>query len=199
MSFSEEYKKALSDCLKAFDMKSSDIRLLFSKDLFGGRVVSIDDFKFDNCVRIKGSVVVGRPSRPYNEEKRALVFHEVSHLLFFSYIGFREGKNSYKGILNHIAENPELVPWSEVIAEFLTAKYGRLEKYVLSRKFEEWKWWKRKAAFEYAMKTVAYLLDRFEKAGNHYITLLSCLDFCLESEWSRKRMKKTYMLLKGSD
>jgi len=47
---------------------------------------------------------VGKPSRPYEEEKKALIFHEVSHLIFFSFIGFKARKRTYEGIMSFAAK-----------------------------------------------------------------------------------------------
>lgn len=192
----ETYKKILEDCLESFGIGQSSVDLVFSRDFRGGQVKHIDKFGFkgDAYIKVKGSILVGLPSRPYDEEERALIFHEVSHLLFFSYMGFRNGQESHQEIIGILGENPSLVPWSEVVSEFLTAKYGNLREYILSRKFEEWKWWKRMEAFGCAKESVDKLLKKLEKAD-----VLSDLEFCLDSEWSVQKRKEIYSLMQEDE
>jgi len=42
----EEYKKILSECLNAFGIKISDIKIVFSEKLYGGKLITIGKFSF---------------------------------------------------------------------------------------------------------------------------------------------------------
>jgi hypothetical protein len=186
----DEYRKLLNECIDTYKSQNIflKIKLFFRRKEYGGCVNNLDYFTYEGGKKrmiIKGSIRVGLPSRNYKEEKRALIFHEVGHLIFFSYLGFCTGCRSYNEILNFLSKHLEFVPWSEVCADFLTAKYGNLEKYILSRKFEDWKWWKNHRSFKLYKESVILLFENTNK-----MNIFETLDFLVNSNLSRKMMKK---------
>jgi hypothetical protein len=193
------YKPQIFLAVKKYHLQNVSLSFFISNKIYGGRIspknlnTMLENKKFVGRCRI----YFGKPQTKNPIWPKALVFHELGHLISFAVINSTKNVK-VKVISSGFAVEPLSssniwwTPWLEVVAEFLSCKFGGkdVKELVLKRRFKYWKWWKSVEAFALAKK---YIIELIKETKNKNVT--SSLYFALNEKLHRKKGVELYRLM----
>lgn len=157
------YVKHIKEAKKSLALENADIKITYSEDTFGGRVIRLDRPELkDSKLRFDAEILLGKKTMVYSSEK-GYIYHELSHLIHFSLLMIDLNATRYQDLMEFFFENPEQVIKSEIIAEIIGTVISENQSEVAKREFNTWRWWKTPKCFNMAMDNILKYADRFNK------------------------------------